>query len=280
MKILICPVCKNSLTEVATQYQCELHHVFDKSRDGYVNLLLNQMKNSTDPGDNKLMVKSRSCFLSRGYYAAISDMLNVHVKEKLSSLALPTSQIADIGCGNGYYLRNLKQYLPICDYWGIDISKEAIKVAAKESANIKWIVSNIAELPFHSQSFDAIISVFSPLHFKEFNRLLKINGYLFVIYPASQHLYELREILFSDVKKIDKDRILHQCEGSLMVDSQIPLQYSIELNSNEDIVNLFSMTPYYWRCTPEKRQQVLALDSLKLTIDVTLWVFKPSTSTM
>lgn len=270
MNILICPVCKNDLIEEAKLYQCELKHVFDISRQRYLNLLLPQMKNSIDPGDNKEMVKSRSRFLNQGYYSAISEMLNKQVKEKL----ILNGQIADIGCGNGYYLRNLKNYLDTLQCWGIDISKEAIQLAAKEIKNIKWIVSSIAELPFHDQSLQGIISVFSPLNFTEFNRILDKNGYLFVVYPAAEHLYQLREILFSDVKKIENDRILKHSSEHFCVDGEIPLQYSIHLASNEDIVNLFSMTPYYWRCTPERRQHVLSFTHLELTIDVRLWIFK------
>lgn len=279
MNILICPVCKTHLNEEPSHYHCQQNHAFDKARSGYVNLLLSNMKHSKEPGDNKEMVQCRSSFLKQGYYAPISDTLNQHVEERISSSPSLIRHLADIGCGNGYYLHQLKNYLDNThqdkfQYWGIDISKEAINFAAKESKHIKWVVSNISELPFQANSLDGIISVFSPCNFTEFNRLLNKDGYLFVIYPASHHLYELRKILFSDIKNIEPDRILKQSNNQFDVIEQIPIKHSIHLTTNDDIANLFGMTPYYWRCTAEKKQKILSLPNLELTLDVMLWVFK------
>jgi 23S rRNA (guanine745-N1)-methyltransferase len=272
MSTLICPVCKNDLMEAATSYYCQLNHTFDKSRHGYVNLLLPNKKQSKEPGDNKEMTQSRASFLSKGYYEAISNHLNQHVKEKLNNQT--DTAVIDIGCGNGYYLNRLRGDLDLSTYYGIDISKEAIHLAAKHIKDIKWIVSSIAELPIHDQSLEGIISIFSPLNFAEFKRILRDDGFLFVVCPSSRHLYELREILFSDVKTIENNRILENSDVHFTVDAHLPLNYSINLTSNEDIKHLFSMTPYYWRCTPDKRQYIMSLSHLTLTIDIGLWVFK------
>jgi len=280
MSILICPACKTTLYEEDTRFQCAQNHSFDKSRNGYVNLLLSNMKHSKDPGDNKVMVKARDYFLTQGHYAAISNLLNSQVNELLGANE-SESHIADLGCGNGYYLKNLKHTLDTnqrnnIHYWGVDIAKDAIHIASKEAKDIHWIVSSIAHLPFASTTLNSIISLFSPIHFDEFSRVLNEDGYLFVIYPATHHLYELRNILFSDIKEINPERILKDSRQHFNVINQIPLKYSISLNSNSDIVNLFKMTPYFWRCTPEKKQHVLELANFELTIDIILWVLKKS----
>lgn len=265
-------MCKTTLLEAPRYFHCLQNHTFDKSREGYINLLLANMKHSKDPGDNKQMIKSRANFLNKGHYAAISQLLNSYVQGKLISTPGP---IIDIGCGNGYYLRNLKNdFASASTYVGLDISKEAIKIAAKEEKNITWIVSNISQLPFQENSLHGIISIFSPQNFSEFNRIINDEGYLFMISPATHHLYELRERLFDDIKNIANDRFLQNTRDDFVVDESIPLQYSIHLSSNEDITNLFSMTPYYWRCSAEKRLEILSLSSLSLTIDVVLWIFR------
>ncbi len=129
MNPLICPVCKNALIEAISSYRCEQNHVFDKARSGYVNLLLPNRKHSKEPGDNKEMVKNREAFLTKGYYTKISDLLN----QEIARASSRDMNILDVGCGNGYYLRRLKQNLnKPSDCWGVDISKEAINLAAKK----------------------------------------------------------------------------------------------------------------------------------------------------
>lgn len=274
MTILLCPVCKNHLSEAEKYYYCPQKHSFDKSRYGYVNLLLANMKHTKEPGDNKEMVKCRARFLNQGHYKPISDLLNLQIKQSIRQES--NQQLADIGCGNGYYLRQLTHYLEqhTVNYWGMDISREAILLAAKETKNIHWLVSNIAELPFASESLHSMISVFSPQNMSEFHRVINQEGNLFVIYPGENHLYELREMLFSEIKTILPERILTTSADYFSVVEKIPLTYSINLTTNQDIVDLFGMTPYYWRCTLEKRQTVLSLNTLTLTIDVILWIFK------
>jgi 23S rRNA (guanine745-N1)-methyltransferase len=276
MNTLRCPVCKSDLVETAMTFHCEHKHVFDKSRQGYVNLLLPHMRSSKEPGDNKAMVHSRAAFLQQGFYAKIAALLNETVAQKIAPKT--AAVIADIGCGTGYYFEQLRNHLTTLSipstYYGVDISKEAILLAAKKIKHIQWLVSSIAELPFHDDSLTAITSVFSPLHFAEFQRTLRNDGYLYIIIPSPQHLYELRTILFDTVKDIVDERLLTNSNEHFQLAEKIPLQYTIQLTSSADIQSLFSMTPYYWRCTAEKKQLIAALDNITLTIDVTLWVFK------
>ncbi|MEO8402687.1 MAG: putative RNA methyltransferase [Gammaproteobacteria bacterium] len=279
MQILRCPVCQAQLIEETTSFRCSLNHVFDKSRSGYVNLLLPTRKHSKEPGDNKEMVKSRADFLSRGHYAPIADLLSHAIKEHL--MTLETIHIADIGCGNGYYLQHIKNSLlenKSLHYIGLDISKEAVNTAAKKIKAIQWLVSTCAELPFMTGSIQSLISVFSPLNFTEFNRVLDDNGCLVIIAPSSQHLYELRSILFTDIKLIDDERILQASQEMFNVAEKIPLHYKMNLTTRDEVANLFGMTPYYWRSTPEKKLAVLALSELTLTVDVVCWVFKKKLS--
>ena len=72
----------------------------------------------------------------------MSDAINTLVYDYLcneqdSENGLPHINILDAGCGEGYYLGRLQQYLSKqlssvqCNYVGLDVSKEAIRMAAK-----------------------------------------------------------------------------------------------------------------------------------------------------
>ena len=60
----LCPLCQQPLLLTAKQYQCTNRHSFDIAREGYVNLLPVQHKNSKDPGDNKEMMQARRAFFT------------------------------------------------------------------------------------------------------------------------------------------------------------------------------------------------------------------------
>jgi len=71
-KIFICPVCSSPLTLAAGAYSCGNRHSYDISKEGYVNLLLANQKQSRDPGDSKEMLDARKSFLNRGYYKSLA----------------------------------------------------------------------------------------------------------------------------------------------------------------------------------------------------------------
>jgi 23S rRNA (guanine745-N1)-methyltransferase len=52
------------------------------------------------------------------------------------------------------------------------------------------------------------------------------------------------------------------------------LSYEIELDSAEQIRNLFSMTPYSYRTSERDMQKLLALTSLKTEVEVDIFVYR------
>jgi len=50
--MLACPICSEPLNAVDNGVVCPAGHRFDRARQGYLNLLPVQHKNSRDPGDN------------------------------------------------------------------------------------------------------------------------------------------------------------------------------------------------------------------------------------
>ena len=56
--------------------------------------------------------------------------------------------------------------------------------------------------------------------------------------------------------------------------SRQSLKYSIRLEDNADIKNLFSMTPYYWRTSPSDSEKLDGLDTLETTVDINFLIYK------
>ena len=68
--LLTCPICGENLQKESESkvYKCEQNHSYDIAKQGYVNLLISNMKRSKNPGDSKDMVLARVDFLRRGFY--------------------------------------------------------------------------------------------------------------------------------------------------------------------------------------------------------------------
>lgn len=277
--ILTCPVCSDTLYPYEKTYACVNKHTFDRAKQGYVNLLLSNQKKTLQPGDNKEMVKSRLDFLNRGYYSPIVDVINSAILSRMESFTNQIPQIADLGCGVGYYLTKLKQQLlekyPTTQYWGTDISKEAIHCANQHDKDISWLVCSNKNLPFASESVDAVLSVFAPLYNEEVQRILSPDGRIFVVTPARSHLFELRRFLFDELKEIDEDKLIQKMDGFFEIEESIAIHETVKLHSSSDIESLLKMTPFYWRSSQIKKDLLFAMEELEVTIDVTLWVFKP-----
>ena len=178
-----CPICQLTLEKRANKYSCESNHSFDMAKEGYVNLLLDAMKNSKEPGDSKEMMRARSDFLSKGHYFPLVEAINSAILESHCG----ARSILDAGCGEGYYLDSLSKLRsssPSACLTGIDISKEGVRRTAKRNPQITAAVASAYQLPFASSSVDFIMSVFSPVCEEEFQRVLAPAGILIVVGPG------------------------------------------------------------------------------------------------
>lgn len=249
---------------------CANGHTFDFAKQGYLNLLLAQHKKSLHPGDNKEMVKSRYDFLSHHYYMPIADAINQAIKKYNQP-----ENIVDVGCGIGYYLAQVQHHFSSTETtcWGLDISKEAVQLAAQKEKKCNWLVSNAVRLPFQSYTIDTILSVFSPIGIDEIKRVLARNGVIIVVTPASQHLIEFRKILFEEVYEKDAEQVMEKMIGEFDLQEQVAIQFPLHLKSEEDIKNLLKMTPFFWRSSKEKQEMLMSCGELDVSVDVILWVF-------
>jgi len=271
--ILVCPICKQSLNKIIEErsYKCRSNHSYDIAKQGYTNLLISNQKKSNHPGESKEMIRIRREFLDKGYYKIISDKLNEISKEYL---IIENGTVLDLGCGEGYYLNQMEQFFltnyKTLDFYGLDISKEALKLAGIRNKSIEWVVSSSFATPFKEKSIDLLISVFSPISDDECKRLITKDGCFIRVLPNSDHLIELREIIYDKLEERREGKINSE---SLHCIHESNAKYNINLEQ-EDLLKLLQMTPHYWKTTPENKKKVLEIKELSVTIDMNISVFR------
>jgi 23S rRNA (guanine745-N1)-methyltransferase len=271
---LSCPVCGEAMVRLEKSYRCSNAHSFDLSKEGYCNFVLNNKHSS---GDSKDMMISRRNFLANGYYQSLSDTVNRIVDEIFwNSKEAKNFSLVDVGSGEGYYLRNVKEYISSktdfqAEYYGIDLSKTGIKMAAKIDSgmpSIHWIVSNFVKLPFMDKSISVILSMFSNYNLDEFARILSPSGHVIIIRPTEQHLIELKNVVYP--KLIDKVKAMPKYEG-FSAEKSI-LEYKTLVSGTENLMNLLKMTPHYWKVQKTAIDRLLLLKSLQVTVSVEITI--------
>lgn len=265
---LACPLDGEPLNQSGTCWRCPAGHSFDVARQGYLHLLPVQKKRSLDPGDSKDMVAARRRFLNAGFYQPIAEAVN----KAVTTRAGDTKPLAclDAGCGEGYYLRqlatsNMDRSLALV---GVDISKWAILAAAKQDKRPRWLVGSNANLPVLSGTLDCVLCLFGFPVYSEFARVLKPGGMLIQADAGRDHLRELREIIYPSIKP-EKPPMAEVPDGFSDLGTET-VRYSLTLESQDAIADLLAMTPHFYRAPAEGRVRAETLETLTVTVDVTL----------
>jgi 23S rRNA (guanine745-N1)-methyltransferase len=266
---LICPVCAAPLEWNQKECRCTNGHSFDLAKEGYANLLLSHQRKSNHPGDDTAMIQARRRFLDSGAYESLKELLQHSISH------LPHSTILDCGCGEGRFLGALSGLR-----FGVDVSKDAIRCAAKRYKDAKWIVANgMRKLPFADHSMDLILSVLAPRNPEEFARILKPDGALLLGVPGPNHLIELRSLLSAKAGDFEEkaDEAAAKCAPYFSEVNRELLRYETTLNPAQ-IADLIQMTPIFWCSSPEAKASVLKLDQLPVTISFSLITLHPEKS--
>lgn len=266
---LICPLDKQPLQLNERTWCCDNAHSFDIAKQGYVNLLPVQNKRSKDPGDSKSMVQARREYLNKGYYQPLAQALADTV------LAMGSQALLDAGCGEGYYLRYLveqaEQQGTELSVAALDISKWAVQAAAKQDKRLSWMVASNNAIPLANNSVDTILCVFGFPVEAEFKRVLKPGGRLIMVDPASEHLIELKRIIYPEIKA--KSEHLPVSEKGWVLSSEERISFKVELPDTEAVHDLLTMTPHLYRASKEGIEKAEKLQSLAITADVWVRVF-------
>lgn len=243
---ILCPVCQKTLKIKDRSYVCEDGHCFDIAKEGYLNLNLHD---STNTGDNPEMMKARREFLEKNYYSFMKEKVDEQIKENDS--------LIDLACGEGYYT----SYFKAKDKIGIDLSKSGLKYASKKDKGTLYLLNSIFHNPLEDACADVITTIFAPIAKEEIVRLLKDNGRFILVKPDVYHLYELKEKIYENPYLNEIENI--DIPGLKLVDEMHISQKHI-LN-NEDLSNLFTMTPYYHKTSIADKEKLRHISKLEVS---------------
>ena len=267
-----CPVCKQemSLREggcVSLVCGGARTHCFDLASSGYVNL---SSPTKSGGGDSKQAVRARSRFLDLDLYRPVAD----EIARVCSQYKSQGGLLIDAGCGEGYYsVIMAKNGFSVL---GADLSKFAVDAASKRAGregadNAFFATASVYELPVADSSAQVVTNIFAPCVESEFSRVLEPDGILVVAWAGENHLNGLKNAIYEKthlnaeradlpekMQEIDRRRVTRE----------------ITLCSNEQIMDLFAMTPYYWRTSVSDGEKLSRLDSLKTEVDIMITVYK------
>lgn len=274
---LICPLDQTPLQLKERRLQCLQGHDFDLAKQGYCHLLPVQNKRSKDPGDSKAMVAARSKFLDSGIYQPIADFMLQQVLPLLLEQS-GENRIADAGCGEGYYLDLLEQS---CTEQGreircigYDISKWAVLRATRRSNRISWLVASNRQPPIEPDYLDLILCMFGYVQFEAFACCLKTGGYLVLVDAGPEHLIELRERIYDQVKPARPyDQAEAKAAGYELISEQALKLDSVMMDAAQ-LEQLMLMTPHFFRATAEAKNKLQQLKQLELTLDVVCRIYQ------
>ncbi|HCI81575.1 MAG TPA: 23S rRNA (guanine(745)-N(1))-methyltransferase [Ktedonobacter sp.] len=281
--MLTCPICHTPLKRNNTIFECSQHHTFDIAKEGYVNLVTRKL--STSVGDTKEMLQARRSFLNAGLYRPLSDALNAHVVNDLPQVqphhADGEATLLDVGCGEGYYLGQLQSFLKEqrvdknIIFFGLDISKEAIRIAARRYKNIQFMVADLKErLVFADSSLHLLLNIFAPRNIAEFARVLVPNGIVIVVIPGTQHLRQLRETLpLLNIQENKAQHVEEQFAPYFKHLTTSSINYTLRLTQQE-AEQVVMMTPNYWHLSNEIRQRLKVIQGMETEVAFVMLIFQ------
>ena len=273
-QVLACPHCEASFELHAATFRCANGHAFDIARQGYVNLT--QPTSHVHTGDTADMVAARADFLANGHFDALTVALAGHARNLMTDTA--PGWVMDLGAGTGHYLSAVLQALPGCSGLALDLSKYAIRRAARAQPRMGAVVCDVWQrLPVRSGTAALALSVFAPRNTSEIHRILGQDGRLLLAAPTGEHLRELVEplgLLSVDPTKSDRrNRKMGAAWRSIDASS---VRFEMELDHRQ-ITALVAMGPSAHHVTPSQlgvRLRDLP-DTVTVTCSVTVEVYAP-----
>lgn len=256
--IWLCPICHSPLECRDVDWHCGNGHLFDRAREGYVNLLPVQHKHSREPGDSADMLRARRRFLEAGHYRSLAEAITALLPFESGR------QLLDVGCGEGYYTRQLHEAgWPADALAGVDIAKAGVRMAAKSQPGSQYVVAGNFDLPVAEDSVDHILRVFAPGDAAELSRVVNPGGSIVDVAPGPEHLWSLKQALYREPREHAPPKPL---EG-FVPEVELRCCFLFTLESTEEIADFLSMTPFAWKGDAEARAQLEQRKRLRLEAD-------------
>lgn len=244
---------------------CAAGHHFDRARQGYWPLIQPQDRKSSRAGDSDAAVVARQRWLERGYASGLVDALRPWLTIEMKSESSHPPRTLDLGCGEGTFGRALFT-AEASGYCGIDLSKRAIKLAARSWTDATWVLSNADRiLPALDGSVDRVISLFGRRPAAEISRVLAPHGICIVAVPGAEDLMELREhVQLEGSRRSRWTTVVEELSlGNLQLLEHQLWQQQIELDANA-IRDAMAMT--YRAVRRSQQARLLTLSSQKVTL--------------
>ncbi|MGW4469200.1 putative RNA methyltransferase [Nonomuraea sp. NPDC004354] len=159
--------------------------------------------------------------------------------------------IVDAGAGTGYYLGAVLDAVPHATGIAFDISKHAVKRAARAHERAGAFVADAwRPLPLGDAVADVVMNVFAPRNGTEFARVLRPGGHLIVVIPAGDHLSPLvRELGLLSVDEAKEHRVAESLRG-FEETSRREVRFEMSL-TREDVGLVVGMGPSAWHKDPD-----------------------------
>ncbi|MDD6022354.1 MAG: methyltransferase domain-containing protein [Acutalibacteraceae bacterium] len=223
------------------------------------------------PGDTKEMVNARRDFLRAGYYRPFADKLG----ELVLRYASDGCNIVDAGCGEGYYTESIYFHLRNnavrADIAGVDISRAAVRLAAKSCKDIEYAVASVFDMPLPDGKADIVTNIFAPIVEKEFLRILRPGGVLIIAVPGEYHLWEMKTLIYDEPYV---NEMKHTEYAGFDFIERVPVKGKITIDGNRQIENLFLMTPYYWKTGVEGSRRAAECEKMMTQIHFDFLIYK------
>ena len=185
-------------------------------------------------------------------------------------------------CENGHSFDVARQgyvhLLPVQKKRSLDPGDSKEMVAARQRFLNAGFYTKIAEavsnqvlqwlLPILPESLDLVLCLFGFPVYSEFARVLKTGGKVMQVDAGADHLRELREIIYPELKP-PADTEMVDPEGFRTLDSTV-LRFPLSLPDQDSIADLLAMTPHLYRANSEGLEKAASLESLVVTVDVVL----------
>lgn len=120
--------------------------------------------------------------------AKVQQEIGGRLLERLHYLKMSPQRILDLGCGPGFFSRELALMYPKAQIVGLDLAESMlIQARKKHSWRRKWslVAADMKNLPFATGAFDLVFANqvihwgdSLPHVFRELNRVMKVNGCL------------------------------------------------------------------------------------------------------
>ncbi|MBQ4423003.1 MAG: methyltransferase domain-containing protein [Clostridia bacterium] len=229
--LMRCPVCGTAFSRSGNALRCENGHTFDVSRKGYVHFAPNASPSRYD----EALFASRRRILEAGFFDAVIDAVR-------AAMPADAGVVLDAGCGDGTFTKALARETT----FGLDLSKDAILLAARGGGPILWTVGDLTKLPLADASVDVILNLFSPAHYAEFARVLKPDGRLLKLVPQEGYLREIRALMEDRLRRgtySNEPVVSHLSERFTLLDRRrMTCTYPLSAEQAEDFLRMTPLT--------------------------------------